>query len=119
MECLKTGNWLKDFSIVHLKSGKSLTDFFMECLKTGNWLKDFSIVRLKSGKGFDRFVLCVPKIENGLILMFEKLAECLEIILCHVLEFWFCLGQGIKLKTAVFLRVKIYTVLDRNQTQDY
>ena len=37
MECLKTGNWLKKFSIVHLKSR--------------NWLKKFSIVRLKTGKG--------------------------------------------------------------------
>ena len=50
MECLKTGNWLKKFFIVYLKSGKGLTGISMKCLKTGNWLKDFFIVRLKSSK---------------------------------------------------------------------
>ena len=51
IECLKTGNWLKEFSIVYLKSGKSLTGSFRVRLKAGNWLKEFSIVCPKSGKG--------------------------------------------------------------------
>ena len=41
---LKTGNWLKDFSIVYLKSGKGLTGFFYGALKNRK-LVDFIILK--------------------------------------------------------------------------
>ena len=44
---LKTGNWLKDFSIVHLKSGKGLTGSLRLRLKTGNVLIDSFYACLK------------------------------------------------------------------------
>ena len=42
---LKTENWLKDFSIVHLKSGKGLVGFFYGVLKNR---KNFDFIVLKS-----------------------------------------------------------------------
>ena len=75
MECLKTGNWLKDFSIVYLKSGKDLTGFcycvtkirksfhrFASlALKTGKDLTDLFHVHLKTGKGLTGFFYGVLK----------------------------------------------------------
>ena len=46
---LKNRNWLKKFSIVHLK--------------TGNWLKKFSIVHLKNRKLLKEIFYCIAKIK--------------------------------------------------------
>ena len=114
-----------------LKIRKSFDRFASLALKNRKRFDRFALRALQVRKSFDRFVLRILKIRSGLTLPFKNLYKLLKYLipclglkpnsgLLSFLELVFMLPwAGVKLRTTVFLRVRIYIILGRNQTQEH